>query len=139
MSLLQRRILMIPEKKSKKWFQVFISYFLILIIALILSRFLVGTPILINIIVSLVILALFSAIIPCIGGFWGRRIFFYIYTLINFFAILYMMFIVVTDASPGWNDITSMIVYLFITILGLIVAFIIDFIYFLISRRRTQS
>lgn len=137
--LTKRRMPMIPEKKSKKWLQILISYFLIILIALTLSRYIVGTPITLRILISTIILAFVSAAIPSLGGFFGRKIFFYVFTLINIFAILYMMFVIVTDASPGWTDITSMIIYLFVTSVGLFVAIIVDLIHYFITKHNTKS
>ena len=69
---------MMPPKKSNQWIGVFILYTVVIFIGLLTTRVLFGSDILDRSIISLLIISIVSALIPSIGGFLGKRIFFVI-------------------------------------------------------------
>jgi hypothetical protein len=130
---------MVPNKKSKKWFAVLILYFLVVFVSMILSRIIVGTQITVNVVISMVILSLISAVVPSVAGFMGRHIFYSIFTSINLLALVYLFYIVITDRSPGWSDLTSIISYLMVVAIGFVVAVVIDLIFLIRSRKQDST
>ena len=75
-----RRLIMIPSKKSKKWIGVFIFYTIVVFISLLVTRLILVSEIVGNYIFAMLLISMGSALIPCIGGFLGRQMFFKVYT-----------------------------------------------------------
>lgn len=128
---------MIPEKKSKSWYFIILCYTIIIFIGIIITRFMVGTTLSLTMALSTLILSLISALVPCLAGFWGRHVFYSVFACINLIALLYMFYIVISDATPGWGDLTSIIGYLFILVVGFGIALISDIIYYI--RKKAKS
>jgi hypothetical protein len=125
---------MIPLKKSNNWIGVFIFYALVIFICLLTSRFILGSEFFVSNILAMLLLAMVSALIPCIGGFLGKRIFFKIYTLSVIVGILYMFYVVLGNTSPGWGDLTSIVGYLFIVGVGAVLALATEVIIYFVKQ-----
>ncbi|HWT76316.1 MAG TPA: hypothetical protein VN258_16575 [Mobilitalea sp.] len=126
---------MIPVKKSKGWIIIFICYAVIIFAALFITRVLISSEYLSSSIPGMVIISLCSALIPCIGGYFGRQIFFTVYSLAVIIGISYALYIAIGDTAPGWGTLTSIIGYLFIVFFGIVIGFIGETIYSLIRIR----
>ena len=124
---------MIPPKKSNQWIGVFILYTVVIFIGLLTTRVLLGSDILDRYIFSLIIISIVSALIPSIGGFLGKRIFFIIHTLSAIVGILYMFYVVLGNTAPGWGDLTSIIGYLFIVGVGAILALVTEVVSYFVK------
>lgn len=127
---------MIPPKKSNQWIGVFILYTAVIFIGLLTTRVMLESDILDRSIFSLLIVSIVSALIPSIGGFLGKRIFFIIYTLSVIVGILYMFYVVVGNTSPGWGDLTSIIGYLFIVGVGAVLAIVTEIVRYFVKSKR---
>lgn len=126
---------MIPVKKSKSWLIVFIIYTIIIFAALIATRILITSDYLVDSIPGLLLLSLCSALLPSIAGYFGKHIFFIIYSLAAIIGIIYAFYVAIGDIAPGWGTLTSIIGYLFILFFGIVVAFIGETIYSLMKFR----
>jgi hypothetical protein len=129
-------MIMIPLKKSNNWVGVFIFYSLVIFIGLLTSRFVLGSEFFVRYILAMLLIAMVSALIPCIGGFLGKRIFFIIYTLSVIVGILYMFYVVLGNTSPGWGDLTSIIGYLFIVVVGAVLALLTEVIIYFVKPKQ---
>jgi len=127
---------MLPSKKSKKWIGVFIFYTLVIFIGFLATRFMLGSELFGRYLLSLLGLSLVSALIPCIGGYLGKRIFFIIYTFCVISGILYMFYVVLGDISPGWGDLTSIISFLFMVVLGIVLALVTEIVIYFVKRKQ---
>lgn len=127
---------MIPSKKSKKWIGVFIFYAVVVFISLLATRLILGSEILGDYIFSMLLISIVSALIPCIGGFFGRQIFFKVYTFSVAVGILYMFYVVLGNTSPGWGDLTSIVGYLFTIGVGAIVGLLTELIFYFVKTRK---
>ena len=127
---------MIPLKKSNNWIGVFIFYALVIFIGLLTSRFVLGSEFFVRYILAMLLIAMVSALIPCIGGFLGKRIFFIIYTLSAILGILYMFYVVLGNTSPGWGDLTSIVGYLFIVGVGAVLALVTEVIIYFVKPKQ---
>jgi hypothetical protein len=127
---------MIPSKKSHQWIGIFISYILIVFGCMIFTRMRLSNEISGDILLRLFILSLVTAFFPCIVGYFGRKIFFLLYTLSVIAGILYMFYVVLGDVTPGWGDLTSMIGYLFIVIIGALISAITEIIVYYVKRKQ---
>lgn len=119
---LRGRDIMIPEKKSKNWLIIFIFYMLIVFLALLVTRLLIGHGVVTGGIQGILVLSLCSALIPCIGGYFGKQIFFIFFSISVVIGILYAFYSIIANIAPGWGDLTSLFGYVFIIAIGLIVA-----------------
>lgn len=125
---------MIPSKKSNQWIGVFIFYTLIIFISLLTTRFILGSEIFGKYILSLLLISLVSALIPCIGGFLGRRIFFIVYTFCTLAGVLYMFYVVLGNTAPGWDDLTSIVGLLFMAGVGAILGLVVEGAIYIVKR-----
>lgn len=98
-----------------------------------------ASELLVRPILGLLIISVVSGLIPCIGGFLGKWIFFIIYTLCTIVAIIYMFYIVMVNTSPGWGDLTSIIGYLFIIIVGTVLALVTEVLSFFIKTKLIKN
>lgn len=127
---------MIPSKKSNQWIGVFIFYTLVIFIGLLTTRFILGSEIFIKYILSLLLISLGSALIPCIGGFLGKRMFFIIYTFCAIIGILYMFYVVLGNTAPGWGDLTSIVGLLFMVGVGAALGLVTEIIIYFVKRKQ---
>jgi len=127
---------MIPLKKSNSWIGVFIFYALVIFIGLLTSRLVLGSEFFVRYILAMLLIAMVSALIPCIGGFLGKRIFFIIYTLSAIVGILYMFYVVLGNTAPGWGDLTSIVGYLFIVGVGAVLALLTEVIIYFVKAKQ---
>lgn len=136
---MKRVIIMFPVKKSKNWIIIFIIYTVIIAAALIITRIIIASEDLSGSIPGMLILAVCSSILPSIAGYFGKYIFFYIYSLSVLLGILYAFYVAIGDVAPGWGTLTSIIGYLFIVVIGLVVALIAETIYQLVKLRDSKK
>lgn len=129
---------MLPLKKSSKWIGFFILYTIVIFIGLISTRFILGSEIFGRYILGLLIISMVSALIPCIGGYLGKRIFFIVYTLSALVGILYMFYVVLGNTAPGWGDLTSIVGYLFIVAIGIVLALVTEVIYYFTKAKQIK-
>jgi len=122
---------MIPLKKSNKWISVYIFYTIAILIGLLITRVILGSDMSGGYIFNQLIISMVSALIPCIGGFLGRRKFFIVNTLSIIVGILYMFYVVVGNTALGWGDLTSIVGYLFIVGIGFVLALLVEIINYL--------
>lgn len=115
-----------PHRRSLKWLGVFIIYLIAITASLFITRIILKSNLLGGYIINLVIISLGSALIPCIGGFLGKKAFFTIYTIFAIFGIIYMFYLVITRKTSGWGDLASIIGYLFVIGIGTIVSLLVE-------------
>jgi len=127
---------MIPSKRSNQWLVVYIFYTIAILIGLLITRVILGSEIFGRYMVTLMLISMVSALIPCIGGFLGRRKFFIVNTLSIIVGILYMFYVVVGNTAPGWGDLTSIVGYLFIVGVGVILALGVEVISYFIKTKQ---
>jgi hypothetical protein len=127
---------MIPVKKSNKWLGVFLLYILVVLISFIATRVILDRTLSVDYVVRLLIISLGSAILPCLCGYFGKRVFFLVYTLSVIIGIVSMFYIVIADTSPGWGDLSSIVSYVLIIGIGILLALIAEVIAYFINARR---
>ena len=127
---------MIPPPKSKKWIVVFILFTVVVFIGLLTTRVLFGSTLSNQSIMSFLLISIVSALIPSIGGFLGKQVFYSIFTLSTIVGILYMFYVVLGNTAPGWGDLTSIIGYLFIVGIGAVLALVTEIVYYFIKTKK---
>ena len=127
---------MLPSKKSKHWIGVFILYALVIFIGFIATRHILGSKIFGSYMFNLLGLSIFSALIPCIAGYLGKRLFFIIYTFCVIAGILYMFYVVLANIAPGWGELTSIVSFLFMVLVGVVLALVTEIIVYIVKRKK---
>ena len=130
---------MLPTKKSNKWIVVCIIYTLLVLASFVINRILIQTLSLTNETVRLLIFSAIVALPPCLAGYFGQQLFFYIYSIFTLIGIVYMMYIVYANVAPGWEDLTSIISFITIVLIGCIVAFIAQLVYFIVKKDKRSK
>jgi len=124
------------SKKYNRWLLVYIFYTIAIFIGFLITRSILGSEIFGRYMVTLMLISMVSALIPCIGGFLGRRKFFIVNTLSIIVGILYMFYVVVGNTAPGWGDLTSIVGYLFIVGVGVVLALGVEVISYFIKTKQ---
>lgn len=130
-------IFTLPEKRSNNWFYIFFASWVLNLFLIILSRYLIDSnfELLGNLAFALV--ALFAALLASLG-YIGLKVFSYTFISFNLMAVVYMLFIAITNASDGWTDLTSIVGYMFFILLGVLVATSLQMIYYFIKKIRSK-
>ncbi|MDF2942739.1 MAG: permease [Herbinix sp.] len=128
-----------PIRKSNKWIIVFILYTLVVLISLIASRVILGSDLTGGYIVRLLSIALGTSVLPCIGGYFGKRVFFIVYSLSILFGIFYMFYVVIADTAPGWGDLASLVGFMFMIGLGTVSALLAEIVISILTFYRQKK
>ena len=124
----KRRRPMLPEKKSKKWLNVFLIYAAIVFLGFVATRMILGSEINGRMIFMFALTAFGSALLPALAGYYGKMLFFMIYTSANLIGLLYMFKLVLMDSETGWADLTSVVVYIYLLPVGAFLALLAEVI-----------
>ncbi len=126
----------LPLKNSKNWLWVFLVYWLLVYGGFIITRLVLDTQLTPSILTAFAILALISAFIPCLVGFLGGQMFFLVNAFFSGIGIIYMFVVILKNMSPGWEDLTSVLSYIFVSLIGIIIGIIAQ-IFTLVAKRQT--
>lgn len=132
----------LPVKFSFLWGWVLVCYTVFIFSFLVLAQWILQTEFTTRSYISFAIIAVISGFIVCFGGFWGAKFYFVITSLSALAGMVYMMYIVIFNVSPGWGDITSIIGYLFCLAIGAGIGIVIELILWLtrmIRKKREQN
>lgn len=120
---------------NKKLGYVFLGYWLLVFVLLVGTRFAVGASIDVRMVSVLGVIALIVSLLPCVGTYLKAKLFVYIYSLFQVMGILYMYVVILLDVTPGWSDITSLLNYFMITVIGFMVAIFSQVISTIMSKK----
>ena len=126
---------MLPVKKSNKWLYVLFIYAAIVFIGFIATRLILGSEINGRMIIMFTLTAFASAFLPVLAGYYGKMLFFMIYTSANLIGLLYMFKLVIMDNATGWADLTSVVVYIYLLPIGAILALLAEIISYFRSQK----
>ena len=126
---------MLPVKKSNKWLYVLFIYAAIVFIGFIATRLILGSEINGRMIIMFTLTSFASALLPVLAGYYGKMLFFMIYTSANLIGLLYMFKLVIMDNATGWADLTSVVVYIYLLPIGAILALLAEIISYFRSQK----
>lgn len=122
---------MLPKKKSPQWIVFYLAYVAIVFLGLLATRWILNSTIDGSLLIALSILSFGSAFLPSLAGFFGRRQFFNVYVGGNLIALAYMFVLVTSEQAPGWGDLISIVVYVYllpvVVILGILAEVVLYF------------
>lgn len=126
---------MLPEKKSNQWIKVLLIYTGIVFAGLMVTRFLLGTALDARLYVNFFLLSLGSAAIPVIAGYFGKDLFFKIYAGTNLIALGYMFVLILNNGAAGWEDLISIVVYVYLLPVGAVLGILAEVIKYFRMRK----
>ena len=106
----------------------FLIYSAIIFLAFVATRLILESEIDRNLIMILALTGFGSALLPVLAGYYGKTMFFKVYTSANLIGLLSMFKFVIADGSSGWADLTSFVVYLYLLPVGVILALLAEII-----------
>ncbi len=116
----------LPTKQSKQWGGFLAIYATIIFATLVIAQSILHSKLEVKSILALIIIAVVTALISCIGGFLGAKSYFLSASLGLVAGIIYMFYIAIFNASPGWGDLTSIIGFLFFATIGISIGVILE-------------
>lgn len=122
-----------PDKFSPIWFRVFAFYIVVVYAFLSLPQIILKSEIVLRPLIALAMLAVAVALIACIVGYLGGKVFFLVYSAFAFVGTLYMLNIVLFDTTSGWGDLTSFIGFITFVVFGLGAGVLAEGVHFLIK------
>jgi len=128
---------MLPNKKSFKWLYVFILVFIVNLIAMSAVQKLSNNALEIYIVFRFVLVTLIIGAIACLGYF-GLRAFSYIFLISNVIGLGYMFFIAFSGRN-GWKDLSSIIGFLCILLIGVVIGMITQITLWLLKVIRLKN
>lgn len=105
-------------------------YFVLLLCHLILkSRFTIRS------LFGMASLAIVCALVAGLGYWLEGRLFFVIFSTSLATGALYMLYIAVFNATPGWGDVTSLIGFMLVSAMGMIIGLAAEYVRYLMKTR----
>ena len=122
----------LPQKRSFSWVYVFFVSYIINFMSIVLSRNIIGSYFDAKAVIVFAIASLLISALICLGYF-GLRVFSILFMITDFVAITNILYICANNKNEGWTDLTSMFVFIFMIILGFLIALLIQVIGWTIS------
>ncbi len=135
---LLNKIHFLPVKGSSKWVYVLGLVFIFNLATLLISRTLLGQAMTIQNTGAFIGISFLVGLIACIGYF-GLEVFSLMVLAGNLMGIVYLFYIILFNASPGWNDLTSLIGLLYFIAMGVVFGIMMQFIYLLSLGKSTTK
>lgn len=130
---------MVPDKGSRQWTIVFIIYSIVTLICFIITRAILGSDISsFQYVLILLFLSLVSSFIPCIGGYLGKKTFFVSSTVSVIYANIYNFQVVIEKTASGWEELATIVGFIFIVGAGTVISIVAEVIAFLIRYFRKR-
>lgn len=116
----------LPGRYDKKWFVVAGVMFIFTFALFIIFKLMLEPKMSAKNIVAFAILSTLVSLISTIGGYLGFKVYFGISTISNIVALLYMMYIVISQQAPGWTDLVAIMAYMFIMGTGIVAGIVVE-------------
>jgi hypothetical protein len=130
---------LIPLRTSRNLLKIIGYYAAAVIALLLLSHAIAGSGFTARSIFGLATIAIIAALVAGIGFWFNGRLFFIFFSSGLAVGLLYMLFIVVFNTSPGWSDLTSVIGFMVVAVIGMVVGLAAELIrYMLKTKAKTE-
>ena len=128
----------LPAKKSRKWFYISLSLFLMTFISLIIVSQMLSINIELENIGGFILLSFFTAITISIGGYIGADVYFVIAFVFYILGLIYMFYVSITKTAEGWSDLVSIISFLVTVELGVFLGIVGQVLRFILLKNKHQ-
>lgn len=130
---------MLPKKRNSKWIVVYLAYAAIVFAGLLATRLILKTVIDDRLVIALALLSFGSALLPSLAGFFGKSMFFKIYVGCNLFALTYMFVLITSGRAPGWADLTSIVVYVYLLPVAVVLGILAEVIFYFKKKKNDNE
>lgn len=109
----------IPPRYSLRWLRVLLGYFLLTYAFVSLPQLVYGSVVALRPLLSLALLSLGAALMPCVAGCMGGGAFFGAYTACAYLGAVNMLNFAMLTGSYGWGDLRVYEIFLAFVALGM--------------------
>ena len=127
---------MLPEKHSSKWVLILAGYAALVFSTILFTQNILHIEPTIKSSTAFIIIGIGSSAIASLGGFLGAKIYFYFSAGGALLGLIYMLYIAIFNASPGWGDLTSIVGYFTFAISGLGIGVVSETVMFFIKAKK---
>lgn len=129
---------LIPEKTSQSLLKIMSWYSAILYAVLLFAHALLRSQFTVRSLLGLASLALVSALVAGVGFWLEGKLFFPIYSVSLAASGLYVFYVIIRNATPGWGELASLAGYILIASSGMVLGLAAEFIRYLIKPKLKQ-
>lgn len=123
----------IPEKSSRSLLKIMGYYSTLLYAVLLFAHAVLRSQFTVRSLFGLASLAFVSALVAGLGFWLEGRLFFLIYSSSLAAGIVYMLYVVIRNATPGWGELTSLVGFMLIASSGMVLGLAAEFVRYLLN------
>ena len=120
-----------PLKNMHSWKWAFAILSLIIFAVLVLSHFILKSELSLIVLGFFALIAVLSSAFVCVGGSLGYKIYYTVSIISLIIGLLYTLYVAIFNASDGFSDITSILIYIILFSVGIVIGSIAQFSRFL--------
>lgn len=128
----------IPEKTSQSLLKIMGWYSTILYAVLLFAHALLRSQFTARSLFGLASLALVSALVAGLGFWLEGKLFFPIYSASLAVSAVYVFYVAICNATPGWGELTSLVGFMLIASSGMVLGLAAEFGRYLLKPRMRQ-
>jgi hypothetical protein len=130
---------LLPDRSTRSLLRILGYYSTILYAVLLLAHAILRSQFTGRSIFGLASLAFVSALVAGLGFWLEGRLFFMVFSSSLIAGTLYILYVVITNATPGWGELTSLVGFMLICASGIIVGLAAEFVRYLIKPKLRQT
>lgn len=123
------------QKRSPEWLYVLLAIFILNIASFVAYQLILDIPLSLSTLIGFKGLSIVIAIIASLGYF-GFAVFSLSFIIADIIGLCYMFFIIITEKSNGWADLTSIAALATFLFVGIIVGILLQIIYFIFNNKK---
>lgn len=124
---------LIPAKSSQSLLKIMGYYSTILYAVFLFAHAVLKSQFTARSLLGLASLAFVAALVAGLGFWLEGRLFFLIYSSSLAASILYILYVVIRNATPGWGELTSLVGFMLIASSGMVIGLAAEFIRYLLK------
>jgi hypothetical protein len=124
---------LIPAKSSTNLLKIMGYYSAALYVVLLICHAILKSGFTLRSLSGMASLAIISALVAGLGYWLEGRLFFAIFSTSLGAGVLYMLYIAIFNATPGWGDVTSIIGYMLVAAMGMIIGLAAEYVRYLLK------
>jgi hypothetical protein len=129
---------LIPEKSSQSLLKIMGWYSTILYAVLLFAHALLRNQFTVRSLFGLASLALVSALVAGLGFWLEGKLFFPIYSVSLAVCAVYVFYVIIRNATPGWGELTSLVGFMLISSSGMVLGLGAEYAKYLLKPRLRQ-
>lgn len=124
---------LMPDRSTRSLLRIMGYYSTILYAVLLFAHAVLRSQFTVRSLFGLGSLAFVSALVAGLGFWLEGRLFFMVFSSSLVAGILYMLYVVIANVTPGWGELTSLVGFMLICSSGIIVGLAAEFVRYLVK------